>query len=91
MVQVFHIANGDTIHGKLQEEGNRVDQLLAKDLPTDKLVEEVYLAALSRYPTDLEIQRLLPVLNGSITSSRREVVEDLFWSVMSSREFLFGQ
>ncbi len=91
MVQVFHIANGDTIHGKLQEEGNRVDQLLAKDLPTDKLVKEVYLAALSRYPTDLEIQRLLPVLNGSITSSRREVVEDLFWSVMSSREFLFGQ
>ena len=90
MVQVLHIANGDTIHAKLKKEGNRVDQLLAANLPVYKLIEEIYLASLTRYPTDKEMQQLLPLIADVDAASRREVVEDLFWSVLSSREFLFG-
>ena len=91
MVQVLHISNGDTINDKLQTIGNRVAKLLALNKPNYALIEQVYLEALARYPTDDEMQRLLQVMNeASDQADRRIVVEDLFWSVMSSREFLFN-
>ena len=91
MVQVLHISNGETINKKLQTTGNRLDKLLASGKPNYALIEEAYLEALARYPTDAEMQRLLQVMNdASDKEARRLVVEDLFWSVMSSREFLFN-
>lgn len=90
MVQVFHLANGETVQGKLKAEGNRIEQLLAADVPAYKMIEELYLAALSRYPTDDELGQLLPLVINQDGLPEREVIEDLFWSVLSSREFLFN-
>ena len=90
MVQVLHISNGDTINKKLRTTGSRVEQLLASGKPNYALIEEVYLHGLSRYPTDREMQQLLQVMNEAPPAERRLVIEDLFWSVMSSREFLFN-
>ena len=54
------------------------------------MIEQAYLVALSRYPTDSEMQRLLVMMNEVDTADRRLVVEDLLWSILSSREFLFN-
>ena len=89
MVQVLHISNGDSLNDKLQAKGNRIEQLLAANTPDDKLIEEVYLSALSRLLTDDEKSRLLGVL-AEPGQDKRQVVEDLYWSVLSSREFLFN-
>jgi hypothetical protein len=89
MVQVLHISNGSSLNDKLQAKGNRLERLLATKLPDDKLVEEVYLSALSRLPTDDEKSRLLAVL-AEPGQDKRQVAEDLYWSVLSSREFLFN-
>ncbi len=90
MVQVLHLSNGDTINRKLRSEGSRVSQFLAADAPNDAMIENAYLLALSRRPTDQEMQRLLGVMNEAGSDSRRLVIEDLFWSILSSREFLFN-
>lgn len=90
MVQVLHLSNGDTINKKLQGKGSRVEQFLNSDLPTYSMIEQAYLVALSRFPTDHEMQRLLAVINETNAAERRLVVEDLFWSILSSREFLFN-
>lgn len=90
MVQVLHLSNGDTINKKLQSKGSRVDQFLDGGLPNYALIEQAYLAALSRFPTDDEMQRLLDVMNESKAEDRRIVVEDLLWSILTSREFLFN-
>ncbi|HET6882172.1 MAG TPA: DUF1549 and DUF1553 domain-containing protein, partial [Pirellulales bacterium] len=89
MVQVLHISNGDSLNDKLQAKGNRLEQLLAAGTPDDKMVEDLYLSALSRLPTDEEKSRLLAVLAES-GQDKRQVWEDLYWSVLSSREFLFN-
>ena len=89
MVQVLHISNGDSLNDKLQAKGNRIEQLLAANMPDDKLVEELYLSALSRAPTDDEKSRLLAVL-AEPGQDKRQVLEDMYWSVLSSREFLFN-
>jgi hypothetical protein len=90
VTQVLHIANGDTINKKLEAKNNNVTKLLAANTPDEKVVEEIYLAALSRYPTPAEKQKLLKVLDLKDQSERRTVVEDVYWAVLSSKEFLFN-
>jgi hypothetical protein len=53
-------------------------------------VEELYLASLSRFPTEDETQRLVGELSSAPTAERRQAIEDLYWSVLTSREFLFN-
>jgi hypothetical protein len=88
MSQALHLSNGDTLNEKLRAKGNRLEALLAST--PDALVEEAYLGALSRFPTDAERRKIVDILAGAKESERREVVEDLFWGILSSREFLFN-
>lgn len=90
MVQVLHISNGDTVNQKLQAETSQVAKLLSAGLPNYSIIEQTYLRAVSRYPTDVEMQQLLALMNSAEADERRIVVEDLFWSLLSSREFLFN-
>lgn len=90
MVQVLHISNGDTLNSKLQAKEGRVEKLLTSDSPNYAIIEQAYLMSVARYPTDGEMQELLSVMNSTPADQRREVIEDLFWSLLSSREFLFN-
>jgi hypothetical protein len=90
MVQVLHISNGETINKKLEQKGNRIDQLLSASKSDVEIVDEIYLSALSRYPTDAEKQETLKVLAETQDADKRVLVEDVYWSILSSREFLFN-
>ena len=54
------------------------------------IVDELYLAALSRYPTEAERRQLLGLLPAPGAPEERPVFEDVFWGLLSSREFLFN-
>ena len=88
MVQVLHISNGDTVNEKLTTKDNRLDQMVAAGLTNDQIVEEIYLAALSRFPTDAEKAKLVAALVDE-SVPRRQLLEDLYWGILSSKEFLF--
>lgn len=89
MVQVLHISNGNSLNEKLQAPGNRLQQLMEAGTPEDRLIDEVYLGALSRPANDDEKSRLLAVFVET-GADKRQVLEDLYWSVLSSKEFLFN-
>ncbi|NQV26457.1 MAG: DUF1553 domain-containing protein [Rhodopirellula sp.] len=93
MVQVLHVANGDTINGKLKTKENRVSKLLAAGHSDAELTEEIFLHILSRFPTDAEknqVVKLLEQVPDDDADEKRLVVEDVFWSLLSTREFLFN-
>ena len=90
MSQALHIANGDTLNKKLSAKDNAISKLLDAKLSDEKLVEEASLACLSRLPTAAEKEKLLKALATAKDSERRIAVEDIFWAMMSSREFLFN-
>lgn len=93
IAQVLHISNGDTLNEKLKAPGNRPDKLVKlrrQGMSDAALVDEVYLACLARYPTDAERTPLLALLPAPGAADEPEVVEDLFWGLISSREFLFN-
>jgi hypothetical protein len=52
------------------------------------IVEELYLASLSRYPTDQERQLLVKRLDQA-GPNRRRVAEDILWALINHNEFLF--
>ena len=90
MVQVLHIANGDTLNEKLEKKDNRVDKLIAEFEDNKDLIREAYLLTLLREPKEDETEKLAAAMGEGGEAKRRELVEDLLWSLMSSREFLFN-
>ncbi len=96
MTQVLHLVNGDTLGAKLSAEKNRLTELMAAGASEEQVIEELYLAALSRKPSEAERTRLLGVLKESLgpdprEAARRQAFEDLYWSVLSSKAFLLNQ
>ncbi len=90
MVQVLHLANGRSLNEKLQAAGNRLEQQLAAGWPPERLVEEAYLAALARRPTAEEQASILEIFSATPPQEWRLLLEDLYWGILSSREFLFN-
>ena len=89
MAQVLHIVNGDTLNKKLAAKDNAISRLLETDPSSESIVDHAYLATLSRRPTDRERTRLVAELAAAPPDARRAAVEDLYWSLLSSKEFLF--
>jgi hypothetical protein len=90
LVQALHISNGDTIRAKLTAKDGKVESLAKDGQPLYRVIEDLYLSALSRYPTDSEVTKLLAATGDVQESNRRVAIEDLYWAVLSSREFLFN-
>lgn len=90
MVQVLHIANGETINTKLAAKDNLIGKALAEKLSDDAIMDRLFLQALSRKPTAAERERLLKELAAVPPETKRQAWEDVYWSVLSSKEFLFN-
>lgn len=90
MAQALHIANGDTLNQKLAQKNNRLDQLLASGKSPVDIVDEVYLSALSRFPTAKEKSEVTALLASAKPDEKRQTLEDIFWGVMSARDFVFN-
>lgn len=89
MTQVLHLANGKTVLEKLEAKEGRIAGWIADKTPDRQVIEEFFLAALSRLPQESELKQILPVLAETPEADRRQALEDLAWSVLTSREFLF--
>jgi len=89
MVQVLHLSNGDTLNPKLADPAGTISQLVDQRLSNQQIIEHLFVAALSRSPSDAESQSLLAVM-AEYGDDRRQAIEDAFWSVLASTEFTFN-
>ena len=83
--KALHIMVGSTYQEKISHPGNRLQQLLEAGKSDGETIEELYLRALSRLPTDRERSRLEHVVASS--KSREEALQDIMWAMITSREF----
>ena len=72
MVQVLHIANGETINTKLAAKDNLIGKALAEKLSDDAIMDRLFLQALSRKPTAAERERLLKELAAVPPEAKRQ-------------------
>ena len=73
---------------KISLPGGRVDRLLHNGTSDRELIQEFYLAALTRDATPDELDALQSVF--AKQSSRQRTVEDFVWALISSREFSYN-
>ncbi len=85
--QALHLLNGDTVNEKIKQ-GGRVAAELSSGAAPDAVLDRLYLSTLCRRPSDTERAALLaPIAQGV---EARVVLEDAFWALLNSREFVFN-
>jgi len=89
LLEALDMLAGPTYNSKISQEGGRLDRLTKRGASDEEIVEEFYLAALTRLPTPLEKGELLRFL-AQKSSVRREILPGLVWAVLSSREFAYN-
>jgi hypothetical protein len=92
--QALHVNNGKTLNDKLRDPKGRVETWLKENVSDDEAVRRLYLLALSREPTAAEAKKfhdLLAEAAADKQTTRREALEDLFWAVLASKEFVFNR
>ena len=96
--QALHLLNGDTVHRKIKA-GNLVGKWQKSGLNKTEIVEKLYLRMLARSPTESELESVLAALAESeidsekkaeVEAAERKSLEDLFWALLNSSEFMFN-
>jgi hypothetical protein len=88
LAQALHMLAGPTYTEKIGQKGGRVDRLVEGGVSNQQAIEELYLAALGRLPTERERTDLDALIRRQPT--RREALEALTWALISSREFSYN-
>jgi hypothetical protein len=68
--QALHLVNGDTITQKVAN-SRLISSRLAAKLPPEKIIEELYVLALSRKPTAEEVEKLVDLVNQDLANPER--------------------
>ncbi len=85
--QALHLLNGDTVNAKIRQ-GNIIGRMLqAKKSPED-IIGELYVRTVARKPTPTEVVGLAAKIKEN--KNQQQALEDVFWALLNSREFLFN-
>lgn len=88
--QALHLLNGDTVNTKIQG-GGLVAGLLKEGKSNEQIIEEFYWRSLSRPPTQTEQTKLAEYFAEAKTPAEKSIVlNDIFWAVLNSKEFIFN-
>jgi hypothetical protein len=87
VAQALLLLNGDWLEQKIRAPNGRVAKLIARKVTAEQIVEELYLATLSRLPKPEETEHARRCLTDA--ESPTEGAADLLWVLLNTREFLF--
>jgi hypothetical protein len=85
--QALYLINDDDIHARIASPAGRLPQMLRESPDDERLVEELYLTTLSRRPRPEETSRVVAHLRAA--PSREAGAQDVLWTLLNVREFLF--
>jgi hypothetical protein len=87
LARALEMKNGEFIMRKLHTLDNRLGKLLVRKMPDAKLLDELFLATLSRPPGADETKAALAHVRQA--KDKRKAWEDLQWALLNTNEFLF--
>ncbi len=87
--QAMSLINGPTLAEAIADPEGRIAELIIGGTPDRELIEELYLATLSRFPTPAELDNALTYLKKG--QGRASRAQDLLWALVNSNAFLFNR
>ncbi len=88
IAQALHLMNSDRTMEKVQSRRGRASILSSSGISPEQIIEELYLSALSRQPSEAEKQLMLQAFQD--TGDMRVATEDILWALLNLREFVFN-
>ncbi len=89
MVQALHLMNSDKLQTQLADKVGRAAALSQAGRSAGEIVDEVYLAIYSRWPSAEESAIAVHAVE-SVQAMRQSAIEDLMWALINSAEFVFN-
>lgn len=86
--QALHLLNGNSVHNKIRSGGLIARWLNDEALSPEQVIDRIFISALSRLPTDQEHKDLIATV--AEAEDKPAALEDVFWAVLNSREFVFN-
>jgi mono/diheme cytochrome c family protein len=88
--QALHLLNGDTTQQRIRQ-GKLVENLQREKRTPQEIITTLYLTVLSRPPSDMEMEKLsAAVAEEKERAQIKDVLEDIFWALLNSKEFIFN-
>jgi hypothetical protein len=87
--QTLYLFNDEKLIAKIHDDKGRLKKLVEGMADDGKLVEELYLWTLSRFPTAEERDRSVNYVRGAGT--RLEGYQDIMWSLMNRHDFVVNR
>ncbi|MBY0524042.1 MAG: DUF1549 and DUF1553 domain-containing protein [Gemmataceae bacterium] len=94
LAQALQLINGPTINEKTRNANNRLGKLIAAKKTDKEILDELYLATLSRLPMEGEVKAALGHVDKAANvngdpQAKRKAWEDVQWALLNAKEFLF--
>ena len=89
VTQVLHLLNAPALQAKLAHDAGRLHRLASGPYDDAAVIDEIYLAFVSRHPTDAESAKLVRFLQAA-GAGRTRAVEDVGWSLLNTLEFVLN-
>jgi hypothetical protein len=87
--QALNLINGETVADAVADPNGRIAKLVLGGASDRKIIEELYLASLSRMPNEAEVKKAEAYLTAG--KNRAERAQDLEWALLNSYAFLFNR
>ncbi|MEJ6560491.1 MAG: PSD1 and planctomycete cytochrome C domain-containing protein [Akkermansiaceae bacterium] len=88
--QALHLLNGESVHNRI-ERGKIVPEFLKEKKPPEEILRSLYRKTLTREPTDPELSKLLETVStAKDENDKKAILEDIFWALLNSKEYLFN-
>ena len=88
LAQVLTLANSDEIESKVADAQGVIARLVKDQKSHDEIVDELYLGSLSRFPNAEERTKTKYFVDS--IENKSEAYQDLLWTLLNSREFMFN-
>ncbi|MBI1900612.1 MAG: DUF1549 domain-containing protein [Planctomycetia bacterium] len=85
--QALHLINGETTENKIRG-GGAIAKMLQAGKKPEEVITSLYVRSLSRKPSPGEMEKLLAAIKDEPDPTK--ALEDVFWALLNSREFMFN-
>jgi hypothetical protein len=90
LAQALHLLNSEEIQGKVGRPGGRADVLAKDPRPDAEKVEELFLWAFARKPTQEQRSKALEHIAKN-ASNKKIAYENILWALLNTKEFIFNR